>query len=639
MKKLLLSLLALLLTLPSVAEDGHRLWLRYDTLNLAKVKVQGTKAKAQSPVEVAVNELRLFAKAKDITLKLDRTMPDNEGFRLTTDARQRITISARHDIGLLYGAYKLLEQQHLETSAAQGTDFTPCFSLRLLNHWDNLDGSIERGYAGESIFEWFHLDKNLIREYARANASIGINGSVLNNVNASPKILTAEYLSEIKTIADILRPYGIRVFLSINFASPMALGDTSTADPLDSSVAAWWKKKTNEIYRLIPDFGGFLVKANSEGQPGPGDYHRSHAEGANMLADALQLHGGIVMWRCFVYATNHVGEDRVMQAVSEFKPIDGKFRSNVILQTKNGPLDFQPREPYSPVFDQIKLTPNMVELQITQEYLGQSRHLVFLGPMWQEFFSFVNPKQLRGIAGVANIGKDRNWCGHHFSQANWYAFGRLAWNPYEQSEDIARDWVALTFNNCKAPKKDSEGASTIVRMMQNSREACVNYMMPLGLHHIFEFDHHYGPCPGGTRPDVPTVWCPKHYDQADSLGVGFDRTTTTGTGATAQYREPYARTYNNIDTCPEEYLLWFHHVPWTHRMKNGQTLWQNLQAKYNQGVGEVDRMVYQWQQLRPLIDEQRWREVNDRLQHQLDNAREWRNACLDYYGSFAEKCK
>ena len=634
MKKILLSLFAMMLAMIAAAEDGHQLWLRYDTLNQAKVS-----ANRHSPtIDIAVNELKTFASGQQITLKIDRSLPDDEGFNLQTDSKQRIVISARRDIGLLYGAYSLLERQHL--SAANGqcqlssvpARNAPYYNLRLLNHWDNLDGSIERGYAGESIFEWFHLDKNLIKEYARANASIGINGSVLNNVNASPKILTADYLNEIKTIADILRPYGIRVYLSINFASPMALGDTPTADPLDSGVAAWWKKKADEIYRLIPDFGGFLVKANSEGQPGPGDYHRTHAEGANMLADALQPHGGIVMWRCFVYATNHVGEDRVMQAVSEFKPLEGQFRSNVILQTKNGPLDFQPREPYSPIFDQIKLTPNMVELQITQEYLGQSRHLVYLGPLWQEFFSFVNPKSLRGIAGVANIGKDRNWCGHHFSQANWYAFGRLAWNPFEESEDIARDWVALTFASGKQSNLD-----VLVTLMQNSREACVNYMMPLGLHHIFEFDHHYGPCPGGTRPDVPTVWCPAHYDQADSLGVGFDRTTTTGTGATAQYREPYAQMYNSLETCPEELLLWFHHVPWTYRMKNGQTLWQNLQAKYNEGVGEVDRMIYIWQQLRPQIDDQRWREVNDRLQHQLENAREWRNVCLDYYGSFAEK--
>ena len=638
MKKLILSLLAVVCSLSASAEDGHRLWLRYDTLQHAKVATNRHSATA----DIAARELRTFSKSDNIKLSINRSLPDDEGFTLAADAKGRITISARRDVGLLYGAYKLLELEHKGATSnslqlpATATHEAPFFNLRLLNHWDNLDGSIERGYAGESIFEWFHLDRQLIEEYARANASIGINGSVLNNVNASPKILTAPYLNDIKTIADILRPYGIRVYLSINFASPMALGDTPTADPLDQSVAAWWKQKADEIYRLIPDFGGFLVKANSEGQPGPGDYHRTHAEGANMLADALQPHGGIVMWRCFVYATNHVGEDRVMQPVSEFKPLDGKFRPNVILQTKNGPLDFQPREPYSPIFDQITQTPNMVELQITQEYLGQSRHLVYLGPLWQEFFSFVNPKVLRGIAGVANIGKDRNWCGHHFSQANWYAFGRLAWNPRETSKAIAEDWLALTFTSPLAPAS-SAFFPTMTRLMEHSREACVNYMMPLGLHHIFEFDHHYGPCPGGQRPDVPTVWCPAHYDKADAQGIGFDRTTATGTGATAQYRDSLARLYDDVQTCPEELLLWFHHLPWTYRMRNGQTLWQNLQAKYNQGVGEVDQMLHTWQLMKPNVDEQRWREVNERLLHQLDNAREWRNACLDYYGQFANQ--
>ena len=427
MKKVLLSLF-ILFSLHSVAEDGHQLWLRYQPVN--KVKVTCNQ---QSPtIDIVRQELQTYYKGTDITLRIDASMPDDDGYRF--DGK---TLSARREAGLLYGAYALLRGEKEESH--------PVFNLRLLNHWDNLDGSIERGYAGESIFEWFHLDEQLIRDYARANASLGINGSVLNNVNASPKMLTTPYLKEVKKIADILRPYNMKVYLSINFATPMALKETKTADPLDKSVAKWWKKKAKEIYKLIPDFGGFLVKANSEGQPGPGDFGRTHADGANMLADAVKPFNGIVMWRCFVYGANHKGEDRVKQAVSEFKPLDGKFRDNVILQTKNGPLDFQPREPYSPVFDQIKQTPNMVELQITQEYLGQSRHLVYLAPMWKEFFSFVSPSQLKGIAGVANIGKDKNWCGHHFSQANWYAFGRLAWNPYLSSKKIAKEWLKQTF--------------------------------------------------------------------------------------------------------------------------------------------------------------------------------------------------
>ena len=615
MKRLLLSVFSVVLALAASAEDGHQLWLRYQPVNKTQVTATG---KMSPTIEIAKQELETYYNGASVTLKLDATMSDDDGYRI-----DGTTITARRDAGLLYGAYALLRGEQRESH--------PAFDLRLLNHWDNLDGSIERGYAGESIFEWFHLDEQLIREYARANASIGINGSVLNNVNASPKILTKPYLKEIQHIADILRPYGIKVYLSINFASPMALGDTKTADPLDRSVARWWKRKAKEIYKLIPDFGGFLVKANSEGQPGPGDYHRTHAEGANMLASALKPFGGIVMWRCFVYGANHKGEDRVKQAVSEFKPLDGQFHDNVILQTKNGPLDFQPREPYSPIFDQIKLTPNMAELQITQEYLGQSRHLVYLAPMWQEFFAFVPAQQLKGIAGVANIGKDRNWCGHHFSQANWYAFGRMAWNPQLLSLDIAKEWLSQTFST------DKKFVDDMAVWMETSREACVNYMMPLGLHHIFKFDHHYGPEPDGFKADYPIEWCPVYYHKADKDGVGFDRTTETGTDAVSQYRGHIARTYNNLETCPEELLLWFHHVPWTHRMKDGSTLWESLQYHYNNGVIWTESLQNAWRyKLRHYIDEQRWREVDERIADQLGNAREWRDTCLGY---FADKKK
>ena len=615
MKRLLLSVFSVVLALAASAEDGHQLWLRYQPVNKTQVTTTG---KMSPTIEIAKQELETYYNGASVTLKLDATMSDDDGYRI-----DGTTITARRDAGLLYGAYALLRGEQGESH--------PAFDLRLLNHWDNLDGSIERGYAGESIFEWFHLDGQLIREYARANASIGINGSVLNNVNASPKILTKPYLKEIQHIADILRPYGIKVYLSINFASPMALGDTKTADPLNRSVARWWKRKAKEIYKLIPDFGGFLVKANSEGQPGPGDYHRTHAEGANMLASALKPFGGIVMWRCFVYGANHKGEDRVKQAVSEFKPLDGQFHDNVILQTKNGPLDFQPREPYSPIFDQIKLTPNMAELQITQEYLGQSRHLVYLAPMWQEFFAFVPAQQLKGIAGVANIGKDRNWCGHHFSQANWYAFGRMAWNPQLLSLDIAKEWLSQTFST------DKKFVDDMAVWMETSREACVNYMMPLGLHHIFKFDHHYGPEPDGFKADYPIEWCPVYYHKADKDGVGFDRTTETGTDAVSQYRGHIARTYNNLETCPEELLLWFHHVPWTHRMKDGSTLWESLQYHYNNGVIWTESLQNAWRyKLRHYIDEQRWREVDERIADQLGNAREWRDTCLGY---FADKKK
>lgn len=607
------------------AEDGHRLWLRFDISNTAQVE-----APAGSPtINIAKGELQNYYQGDHVMLRIDPSLPDNDGFTISGTDNQ-LVITARHDIGLLYGAYEALRLQATETSVKEQSQ-QPKFKLRLLNHWDNLDGSIERGYAGESIFEWFHLNEELIREYARANASIGINGSVLNNVNASPKMLTKEYLKEVKKIADILRPYGIRVYLSINFATPMALGDTKTADPKDNSVRRWWRNKAREIYRMIPDFGGFLVKANSEGQPGPGDYHRSHADGANMLADALAPYKGIVMWRCFVYGANHKGEDRVKQAVSEFQPLDGKFRKNVILQTKNGPLDFQPREPYSPVFDQIRETPNMVELQITQEYLGQSKHLVYLAPMWKEFFQYIEPDWLAGIAGVANIGKDANWCGHHFSQANWYAFGRLAWNPELTSEQIAREWLEQTFST------DENFVFLMSTVMEESREACVSYMMPLGLHHIFKFDHHYGPEPDGFKKEYPIEWCPVYYHQADKDGVGFNR-SSTGTNAVGQYREPYASQYDKLETCPENLLLWFHHLPWDYKMKDGSTLWESLQYHYNQGVIMTETYQNLWHnKMKAYVDEQRWREVDERLKIQVENAREWRDVCLGYFRQFAEK--
>lgn len=607
------------------AEDGHRLWLRFDISNTAQVE-----APAGSPtISIAKGELQNYYQGDHVMLRIDPSLPDNDGFTISGTDNQ-LVITARHDIGLLYGAYEALRLQATETPVKEQSQ-QPKFKLRLLNHWDNLDGSIERGYAGESIFEWFHLDEELIREYARANASIGINGSVLNNVNASPKMLTKDYLKEVKKIADILRPYGIRVYLSINFATPMALGGTKTADPKNNSVRRWWKNKAREIYRMIPDFGGFLVKANSEGQPGPGDYHRSHADGANMLADALAPYKGIVMWRCFVYGANHKGEDRVKQAVSEFKPLDGKFRKNVILQTKNGPLDFQPREPYSPVFDQIRETPNMVELQITQEYLGQSKHLVYLAPMWKEFFQYIEPDWLAGIAGVANIGKDANWCGHHFSQANWYAFGRLAWNPELTSEQIAREWLEQTFST------DENFVFLMSTVMEESREACVSYMMPLGLHHIFKFDHHYGPEPDGFKKEYPIEWCPVYYHQADKDGVGFNR-SSTGTNAVGQYREPYASQYDKLETCPENLLLWFHHLPWDYKMKDGSTLWESLQYHYNQGVIMTETYQNLWHnKMKAYVDEQRWREVDERLKIQVENAREWRDVCLGYFRQFAEK--
>lgn len=646
MKKYLILSLAFAFALTTKAQlffqktsDGSMLWLNKQCYNTCLVKGKTDK---DATLSIAKDELTKYYKGKEVSIRIDPLLNLGEGYMLTDSS-----IIASSSIGILYGAYDLLRLQETGNLSHLSKTEKPAVNLRILNHWDNLDGSIERGYAGKSIWKWDEiiLDKagefknisknlrNRLITYARSNASIGINGAVLNNVNASPQMMTSEYLHKVKVIADIFRPYGIRVYLSINFASPMALGYTKTADPLDMKVQLWWKKKAKEIYASIPDFGGFLVKANSEGQPGPGDYHRSHADGANMLADALKPFGGIVMWRSFVYGANHKGEDRVKQAVSEFKYQDGKFRDNVILQSKNGPLDFQPREPYAPIFDNIHQTPQIAELQITQEYLGQSKHLVYLAPMWKEFFRFVSPDKLKGIAGVSNIGDNANWCGHPFSQANWYAFGRLAWNPSISSEEIAHEWLILTYG-CK----DERFTKPVEMMMLTSREACVNYMMPLGLHHIFKFDHHYGPEPDGFKAEYPLEWCPVYYHKADAKGIGFDR-SSDGTDAVGQYPEPYRSLYDNLATCPEEYLLWFHHVPWNYRMKSGSTLWEELCMRYNMGVSMVETYRDYWhtstkEYMKDHITE--WEMTDSLLNVQLASAKEWRDVCLKYFQTFSK---
>lgn len=663
MKKYLILLFTVLTSLHvSAKSDGSQLWLGKQYANSCQVISQ---LPDDATAKIAKLELENNWRGKNVELKIDKALNLGEGYNIYARPAQQgdniqyeATITASNPIGLLYGAYELIRLQNTDaynTGSGNQQNFSkaidetekPQVGLRILNHWDNLDGSIERGYAGKSIFKWeeIKLGKNgkggsiskslhdRLITYARANASLGINGSVLNNVNASPKMMTAEYINKVKVIANILRPYGIRVYLSINFASPMALGYTKTADPLDKKVQQWWKKKAKEIYAAIPDFGGFLIKANSEGQPGPGDYHRTHAEGANMLADAVKPYGGIIMWRSFVYGANHKGEDRVKQAVSEFKGMDGKFRDNVILQSKNGPLDFQPREPYAPIFDNIRQTPQIAELQITQEYLGQSKHLTYLAPMWKEFFGFVNPSKLVGISGVANIGDDANWCGHPFSQANWYAFGRLAWNPSLSAEEIAHEWLVQTYENL-----DEKFTKPVEMMMMTSREACVNYMMPLGLHHIFKFDHHYGPEPDGFIASYPLEWCPVYYHKADAKGIGFDR-SSKGTDAVGQYPEPYRSQYDNIETCPEEYLLWFHHVAWNYKMKSGSTLWQELCMKYNMGVAMVEVYRDFWHTSAKQYmkgHEQEWQHTDSLLNVQLENAKEWRETCLKYFQTFSK---
>ena len=619
-KQIFISAFLLLLTgwSSSYAEDGSRLWLRFD--NVSKpATITGVKG-------TAMTELQTYWKGGPVLLKRKKGLT-NDSYTITSQ-KGKTVISAANDSGLLYGAYHLLRLQQTGQSC-DNLDISeqPAYDLRILNHWDNPNGTVERGFAGKSIF--LNPDPERMKIYARANASVGINGTVLNNVNAKPEALSTESLQKAKSIADQLRPYGIRVYFSINFASPIKVGGLKTADPLDADVIRWWKEKVNEIYKLIPDFGGFLVKANSEGEPGPQDFGRTHADGANMLANALKPHKGIVMWRAFVYAPQ--SPDRANQAYLEFMPLDGQFADNVIIQIKNGPVDFQPREPYSPLFTAMQKTQMMVEFQITQEYLGAANHLVYLAPMWQEFFSFVKPGSLKAMAGVANIGDNTNWCGHHFAQANWYAFGRLAWNPSLTSEQIAEEWLGQTFSLGSAVAN-----SQLLNMMLASREACVSYMMPLGIHHIFAGNHHYGPEPWYAPRGVRADWTPPYYHKADSIGLGFDR-TLTGSANVKQYPDELCRLYNDINTCPENLLAWFHHVPWDHKMKSGRTFWDELCHKYDDGVHEARRFLAIWDAIQPYVDAQRFEEMQRKLRIQARDSEWWRDACLLYFQTFSKR--
>lgn len=575
----------------------------------------------------------------------------DEGFlirRVRIEGRDVLLVAARRDVGVLYGTFHLLRLLQ-RGMPLQGLDVreSPRVALRVLDHWDNLDRYVERGYAGSSLWDWQTLPQwrdPRYTDYARANASLGINGTVLNNVNASALSLSPAYLAKAAALADLFRPYGIRVYLSARFSAPIELGGLATADPLDPGVRRWWRDKVDEIHARIPDFGGFLVKANSEGQPGPQDYGRSHADGANLLADALAPYNGVVMWRAFVYS-HEVPEDRAKQAYSEFVGLDGAFRPNVIVQVKNGPIDFQPREPFHPLFGAMPRTPLMMELQITKEYLGFATHLVYLGTLYEEVLQAdthargegstvarvidgsLEGHALTGIAGVANIGVDRTWSGSHFDQANWYAFGRLAWNPQESARAIAEDWAALTFS------PDPQVTGPIVRMMMDSREAAVDYMTPLGLHHLMARGHHYGPGPwvdGGPRAD----WTSVYYHRADSQGIGFDR-SAGGSNAVGQYAPQVAEVYGDPERVPESLLLWFHHVPWDHRMRSGRTLWDELVGRYSRGVRQVRSMQDTWAGLRDRIDPQRHRHVAAFLQIQHDEAQWWRDASVAYFQSLS----
>jgi alpha-glucuronidase len=685
----------------SSRDDGYRLWLKYDKVNdsgklneyrraISAVVVQGQSQTCgiirrelrdglfglldeELPFNESINKdncLIVGTPANcEVVKELSNSLPfdtlGRDGYiikSMPVESHYAIVVTANDDVGLLYGAFEFLRL--IQTGKPLDNIsiiLKPSIQRRILNHWDNLDGTVERGYAGKSLWNWDELPEKIdprYRDYARANASIGINGAVLNSVNANPNILRPEYLKKVAALADVFRPYGIRVYLSVNFSSPVSaefeingnrragIGNLNTSDPMDPQVRQWWKDKAKEIYNLIPDFGGFLVKANSEGMPGPQDYGRTHTDGANMLAEALQPYGGIVMWRAFVYVPQ-TDPDRAKRAYKEFVPLDGKFNQNVFVQSKNGPIDFQPREPVAPIFGAMPKTPMMLELQITQEYLGHSKHLVYLAPMWKEYLEFdletkgpgstlarvidgsLYDYKMTGIAGVSNIGDDRNWCGHPFAQANWYAFGRLSWDHSLSAEQIADEWIKSTLTS------EPQAVETIKSMMMGSWEACVNYMTPLGLHHIMQADFHYGP--GPQVDNMPRAdWNSVYYHRADTNGLGFDR-SCMGSNAVSQYSTSVCEKFNDISTCPEKYLLWFHHIPWDYKMKSGRALWDELCYRYNLGTEYVDKMIKKWQTTKLYVDPLIFSQVSEKLQIQKKDAGVWKDTCINYFKKFSNK--
>jgi len=672
----------------SNAEDGYRLWLRYDLISDPQLLSQYNKAisgwiiEGESPVlMVAGKELQaglngllgrnipsLSSVKKDgiivagtpenssiiasLSLKEELKKVNNEGYVILTTTYKKnkiIVIAANADAGVLYGTFHFLRLLQTHMSIGNLTIVSsPKTKVRVLNHWDNLNRTVERGYAGMSLWDWETLPDSLSQrytDYARANASIGINGTVLTNVNANALILTKDYLVKVAALANVFRPYNIKVYLTARFSAPVEIGKLKTADPLDPEVTAWWNKKVEEIYSYIPDFGGFLIKANSEGQPGPQNYNRSHADGANMFAGAVAPHKGIVMWRAFVY-DNNVPDDRAKQAYNEFVPLDGKFRENVLIQVKNGPIDFQPREPFHPLFGAMPHTPLMTEFQITQEYLGFSIHLVYQAPLYEECLKSdtyakgkgspvakvidgtIENHSLTAMAGVSNIGSDRNWTGHPFGQANWYCFGRFAWDPYLGSGEIADEWLRMTFSN------DNEFVERTKKVMLASREIAVNYMTPIGLHHIMYASLHYGPGPWVDRGRQD--WTAVYYHKADTAGIGFNR-TSSGSNAVGQYFPEVRDLYENLATCPENLLLWFHHVPWDYRLKSGRNVWEEMCFRYNLGVDSVRWMQKEWQEAKGIVDNDRFEKVQALLIKQEENARVWRDACLLYFQTFSKK--
>ena len=687
MKLKLVYIAALILCMPMLhAENGYDLWLRYQKVDNSQLLNSYSKTLAK--LNFPVNSATLTEAKKELQQGLDGLLDTNlpetdgiskgtllvgtpasskvlsgihaitneisglgdEGFLIKTlkvNGTPCTVIAARKDMGVMYGVFHFLRLLQTQSDIKElNITQVPKLQRRMLNHWDNLNGTIERGYAGYTLWDWQRLPGYIdprYRDYARANASIGINGTVLNNVNANARSLTTEYLIKAAALADVFRPYGIRVYLTARFSAPKELRALNTADPLDPEVRQWWKDKVKEIYKYIPDFGGFLVKANSEGQPGPQDYKRTHADGANMMAEALEPYGGIVMWRAFVYE-NSRNVDRAGNGYEEFKPLDGKFNKNVFVQPKNGPIDFQPREPFHPLFGAMPQTPLMLEFQITQEYLGYATNLAYLGPLFEECLDadtytkgkgttvanvledYNRSHGISGIAGVANIGTDINWCGHLFGQSNWYAFGRMAWNPKLSSEEVADEWLRMTFNN------NTSFVNPIKEMMQQSRETVVNYRNPLGLNHIMNFATHYGPGPWYKDPH----WDAKDYHKADETGIGVDR-TSKGSNVVNQYAKPLAEILENLNTCPQKDLLWFHHLPWDYKMPSGKILWDELVAYYYKGVEEVRGMRKLWDSMEGKIDAERFNHVKQLLKVQEDEAIWWRDGCVLYFQTFSKR--
>ncbi len=666
--RFLFSISFLLSIISLSADDGYRLWLKYDKIsNATALKNYSKKIKSiqitydnTDIIQSAVHELQVglqgllskeipIASANHGAIILEKSpkVINNEGYWLTFDGKN-IHIQSSSDKGILYGSFALLRTiQTLQPIENMDITDAPKIAIRMLNHWDNVNGTIERGYAGSSLWDWYDLpdviDSRYI-DYARANASIGINGTSVNNVNASARFLSQEYLKKVAALANVFRKYGIKTYLSVRFTSPIYLSGFKTADPLDPEVRQWWKNKATEIYALIPDFGGFVVKANSEGEPGPQDYHRTHADGANMLAEALAPYGGIVMWRAFVYKAD-LKNDRATESYTEFKPLDGQFNENVLVQVKNGPIDFQPREPFHPLFGAMPKTPLMMEFQITQEYLGFATHWVYLGTLFKEVLEAdtyaqgkgstvskvidgtLDHHQISGIAGVANTGSDRNWTGHTANQANWYSFGRLAWNPEMSASEIAKEWIRMTLTN------DQNAVNKINDIMMNSREACVNYMTPIGLHHIMGEGIHFGPQPW-LEKSGRMDWTAIYYHRADSAGLGFNR-TSSGTGALNIYAPEVIAAWNDPDKIPLQYLLWFHHVDWNHRLSTGNTLWEELCKRYHDGIKQVDGFIDEWQSVKSFIDAETFYYIENKLKRQRWEAEWWKDACLLYFQTYS----